>query len=409
MNREHLTKYAELVIRQGVNIQPGQKLVIATTPENAPLLRLLAEKAYDAGASEVIADYHDDPLRRMFYLRAADECFDHYPDYKKQYYETLSKEGAAFINIADTDPELMNGVDADRMSRQFKVASEALEAYRERRMNNENTWCIIAAPSEGWARKVFPNVPGEEAVEKLWAAIFAATRADLSDPVAAWQAHKDTLQEKVAILNELKIETLHYRNGLGTDLKIELPEGYLFLGGADESTSGTEFIANIPTEEVFTLPHREGVEGIVYASMPLNFRGNLIDGFWLRFEQGRVVDYDASVGKDHLQKLLESDEGAARLGEVALVPHDSPISNTGILFYNTLFDENASCHLALGRAYPMCLENHDQLDAEEKLARGVNHSIVHEDFMIGTADLDIVAKTRDGREVKIFEKGNFAI
>ncbi len=409
MNREHLNKYAELVIYQGVNIQQGQKLVIATTPENAQLLRLLAEKAYDAGASEVIADYHDDPLRRMLFLRGDDTLFDRYPDYKRAYYETLSQEGAAFINIADTDPELMNGVDADRMSRQFKAASEALEVYRERRMNNENTWCIIAAPSEGWARKVFPEASDEEAVEKLWTAIFAATRADLPDPVAAWQKHKDTLQEKVRILNDLQIESLHYQNGLGTDLRIGLPEGYQFLGGADESTEGVAFIANIPTEEVFTLPHRERVEGIVYASMPLNYRGNLIDGFWLRFEKGRVVAYDAVVGKAHLQKLIESDEGAARLGEVALVPHDSPISNTGILFYNTLFDENASCHLALGKAYPMCLENHETMDAETKLSQGVNHSIVHEDFMIGTADLEIVATTRDGREVKIFEKGNFAI
>ena len=256
---------------------------------------------------------------------------------------------------------------------------------------------------------MFPDCSPEAAVEKLWAAILSAARiSETENPISAWHAHIERLQQRTAFLNAQAFTELHYRNGLGTDLRIALPEGHIWMGGAEHSAAGTLFAANIPTEEVYTMPMRTGVNGTVFTSKPLHYNGNLIEDFSLTFRDGKVVGYDAEQGHEHLKELLETDEGASYLGEVALVPHDSPISQSGILFYNTLFDENASCHLALGKAYPTCIKNGKNMTKDELCQHSVNHSIVHEDFMIGTADLTVIGRKRSGETVTIMEHGNFA-
>ena len=275
-------------------------------------------------------------------------------------------------------------------------------------MSNRNTWCVVSVPTRGWATKVFPEDTEEAAIEKLWQAIFQTVRiGEDVDTVAQWRQHTEFLQKAAAFLNAQKFVKLHYKNAIGTDLTVELPEGHIWSGGAEKSELGTAFVANMPTEEVFSLPKRDGVNGTVVASKPLNYNGNLIEGFKLVFKDGKVVDYSAEKGGEILKGLLETDAGASYLGEVALVPFDSPISQSGILFYNTLFDENASCHLALGKAYPTCIEGGEHMDSVTLLQHGVNDSLVHEDFMVGTQDLEIIGTTADGREIRIFEQGNF--
>ena len=280
--------------------------------------------------------------------------------------------------------------------------------YRTRLMSNKNTWCVVSVPTTAWARKVFPNCSDAEAVERLWGEILSAVRvSEHEDAVSAWRTHIDVLQKRTAFLNAQTFTELHYRNHLGTDLRIELPKGHIWMGGAEKSAEGTLFAANLPTEEVYTLPKRDGVNGTVAASKPLHYNGNLISGFTLTFEAGQVVSYKAEQGEEHLKELLHTDEGASFLGEVALVPYDSPISQSGILFYNTLFDENASCHLAFGKAYPTCIKGGESMTEDELRQHGVNHSLVHEDFMIGTKDLTVVGRTSSGESVTIIEHGNF--
>jgi aminopeptidase len=328
--------------------------------------------------------------------------FNTFPSWQKEFFISYVRQDAAFLSISASDPEAMKGVSPERMLRYSRVSSAELQEYRDRLMSNENVWCVASVPTPSWAKKVFPELKEDAAVEKLWDAILSAVRVNEEDPVAAWDAHKANLKKNVSLLND-------FTNGLGTDLKVELPEGHIWMGGSDVMPDGHEFIANMPTEEVFTAPHRTGVNGKVVAAMPLNFNGSLISNFWIEFKNGAVVDYGAETGYDQLKSLIETDDGSKYLGEVALVPYDSPISNTGILFYNTLFDENAACHLALGQAYPVCLKNGENMTKEALMDKGINDSIAHEDFMIGTSDMRIVGVDQDNREILIFENGNFVI
>ena len=408
MNQHMLEKYARLIVKTGINIQKNQNLVIFSPIECASFTRIIAEQAYIEGARDVVISWKDELFSKIRYIHGPEEIFEEFPEWQKEFYLSHVHQGAAFLTISASDPELMKDVKPERLAKARKASSTALEEYREKLMSNENAWCVVSIPTEAWAKKVFAGLKAEEAVEKLWQAIFSTVRVDQEDPVAAWEIHKNNLKKRMDFLNSKHFRLLHFKSKLGTDLTIELPKGHKWLGGADYTSEGVEFIANMPTEEVFTLPKRTGVNGKVVSSKPLNYNGNLIEEFSLTFQEGRVVDFTAARGYETLKSLLETDEGARHLGEVALVPYDSPISNSNILFYNTLFDENASCHLALGKAYPVSIENGERMRKEELAALGVNDSLVHEDFMIGTEDLEIMGTTASGEEIPIFMKGNFA-
>ena len=407
MDNEVLEKYARLVVKTGVNIQKNQTLVITSPLECAPFARVIAEAAYQAGAREVVMNWKDELSSKIKFLHAPDEVFDEFPEWQKEFYLSYSKSGAAFVSIAASDPELLKEVNQDRVVRAQKASNTALQEYRERTMSNQNAWNIVSIPTVAWAKKVFPDVTDDEAVEKLWAAILQAVRVDTPDPVAAWEEHSRSLKKSGKYMNEHKFKMLHYKNSLGTDLKVELPDGHIWLGGPEHTTGGIEFVANMPTEEVFSLPKKTGVNGKVVSAKPLNYNGTLIDKFSLTLKDGRIIDCQAEQGYEVLKKLVETDEGSHYLGEVALVPYNSPISNSNILFYNTLFDENASCHFAIGKAYPVCIENGVNMNKDQLAQAGVNDSIVHVDFMIGTADLEITGITAAGESIQVFKNGNF--
>ncbi len=406
--KHNLEKYAELLVRTGINIQQDQILVINSPIECADFARLASIKAYESGAKDVVIRWIDEKSTKIRFDMAKDEVFDEFPQWLKVMLEGYAKEGAAFLSIAASDPELMKDVDPKRMSRQQKTMSQGLEYYRTRMMTNQNVWCVASIPTIPWAKKVFPEADEQQAMDQLWEAIFKAVRVDREDPVAAWEEHQNNLNRRLDFLNNHDFKALRYKNRAGTDVTLELPEDHRWVGGGDKGPHGKVFFANMPTEEVFTLPKADGVEGTVVSSMPLNYNGNLIEDFRFTFSKGKVVDFDAGKGKEVLRELLDTDEGAKHLGEVALVPYDSPISNQGILFYNTLFDENASCHFALGKAYPSCLQGGDNLSKEELIQAGANDSLTHVDFMIGTEDLEIYGITGEGKEIPVFQQGNFA-
>jgi len=409
---EHLEQlqrdYVRLLIREGVNLRPGQRLVLGCPVDQAWFGRLCAEEAYAAGCAEVIMNWSDDALTRMKYLRAADEVFDTCAPWRSLMYNSLAEEGAAWLFIDCDDPENLKGVDPDRIRRSQIASGKAIETFRRLETSNGFPWCIAAIPAAPWAKLVFPDLPEAEAMERLWAEILRAARADGGDAVTAWRAHSEELQRHVEKLNEYNFRSLHYTNALGTDLTVELPEGHFWAGGAEKCTkNGVMFSANIPTEEVFTLPKRDGINGTVVASKPLSHNGNIIEGFRFTLKDGKIVELHAERGEEILRNATAVDEGASFFGEVALVPCDSPISDSGILFFSTLFDENASCHFAFGDSYP-CIRGAEDMDEAELLARGANHSITHVDFMVGTPDLSIVGTTHDGREVPVFVNGSFA-
>ena len=404
-----LEKYARLVVRVGVNLQKDQILVINAPIECADFARAMARAAFAAGAQDVVMRWGDEQSAHIRYAYGAPAIFKEYPDWLAAFYNDYAAKGAAFVSIAARDPEIFRDIDPEKLTLASKAAGGALLEYRTRMMSNQNRWCVVSVPTAGWARKVFPDLPEKQAVEKLCEAIYRTIYVDAdTDPVANWQKHIDFLHRAAAFLNQQKFVSLHYSNALGTDLTLRLPKGYLFAGGSEDAADGVPFAANLPSEEVYSLPDREGTEGIVYASKPLIYNGNVIDKFWLRFEKGKVTDFHAERGEKVLGELLHTDEGSCYLGEVALVPYDSPISRSGILFYNTLFDENAACHLALGKAYPTCIEGGADMDSVTLLQHGVNDSLLHEDFMVGTRDLSIVGATEDGRTIPIFENGNWA-
>lgn len=409
-----LSEYARLVVRVGVNVQPEQPVVVNAPLEGADFAWRLVRAAYEAGASDVTVHWNDDALARLRFEKVKEAVLETYPRWKKALYDDHAAAGAAFITLHGEDPELLRGIAPARLQKAQRAAGEALVEYRARMMSNKNTWCVAAVPTRDWAQKVFPGKSPEDAVASLWAAILETVRvAGDGGAAARWRDHIAFLRRAADFLNENAFDSLHYRNSLGTDLTVGLPPGHLWVGG-EEATEpfagqggGVPFVANLPTEEVYTLPDRDRVDGIVYGTKPLVFHGNLIDGLRLTFRAGKVVDFDAAQGRELLADLLKTDEGASHLGEVALVPFDSPISKSGLLFYSTLFDENAACHLALGKAYPTCLKGGADMDSVTLLQHGVNDSLLHEDFMIGSADLSITGRKKDGQEVPVFREGNF--
>ena len=406
-----LEKYAKLIVVSGANVQKDQPVIVRASVEAKDLVEEVVKQAYEAGASMVRIDWNDSKIGRMHFDYQSLETLSDIPDWSVDREKWYMDKGCCMISISTVDPDAMKGVDVNKMRISQMAVMKRMPELMTYSMNNVGQWTIAAYPNLAWAKKVFPDDNDKVAVKKLGNAILKCVRiTNNNDPIRAWKVHNNKMRRNGRKLNSFDLAELHYTNSLGTDLTIKLPEGHLWEGGCEKTSDGRKIVfnPNMPTEEVFSLPRKDGVDGKVYASKPLVYNGNIIDNFWLEFKDGKVVKYDAKVGKEYLKSLIETDEGSSHLGEVALVPFDSPINNSGILFFSTLFDENASCHLALGRAYPTCLKGGDKLNNEELSKRGCNNSFVHVDFMVGTADLNIVGKTRDGKTVQIFKDGNFA-
>ncbi|MFD0699042.1 aminopeptidase [Paenibacillus sp. GCM10027628] len=404
----NLEKYAELVIRIGVNLQKGQDLLIESPMESLELTRLIVKKAYEAGAKFVQVHWQDDIITRSRFEIASDEAIDYYPEWYSSMLERFVENGGALLHIKVPDPDLYKGIDAELVARASKAASTARATYQQYVRTSKFSWCLIKAPTQAWAAKVFADLPEERRIEAMWDAIFRMNRVYEENPVDAWREHLKQLRKMRQVLNDKKYAALQYR-APGTNLRVELPEGHIWLGGDKGNEKEVHFVANMPTEEVYTMPKRTGVNGTVTSTKPLNVNGAIVDKFSFRFENGQVVEYTAEVGYEHLDSLMKMDEGSRYLGEVALVPFESPISNMNRIFYNTGIDENASCHLALGSCYPINLTNGAKLSKEELSERGGNTSLIHVDFMMGSADLDIDGVLHDGTVEAVFRKGNWAL
>ena len=409
MNREaQFREYARLLVEVGVNVQQGQTLMISSPVDCAWFTRLCTEAAYAVGARDVVVRWSDDTVAKLRYLHAADELFDCVPEWSKVMSNSLAEQGAAFLSIIGNDPEAFLGVDPGRMLRSSRAAGRELAPFRSRLMANRNAWSLGAIPVPSWAKKVFPGCGEDEAVDRLWDAIFQSVRiTGDGGAVERWHEHIRTLRGHIAQMNAWHFESLRYRNSLGTDLTIRLPKEHLWAGGSSATPEGQVFVANMPTEEIFTAPLKDGVDGVVCAAMPLVHNGNVIEGIRFVVKDGRIVEAHADKGEELLNTALSVDEGARRFGEVALVPYDSPIRNQEILFFDTLFDENAACHLAFGDAYPECVRGGEEMSPEELAAAGLNHSDTHVDFMIGTSDLSIVGTRADGEQIEVFRGGSF--
>ena len=406
-----LREYARLLVEVGLNIQKGQTMLVRAPVQCADFVRLCAEAAYDVGCREVVADFSDDALSRMRYLRADADVFDECPAWLVDKMTGLAEGGMGMLGIAASDPEMLKGVDPDRIRRTAQSMGNALKTYYAMQMSNAFPWCVASVPTLAWAKRVFPGQNDRDAMAALWDAIFAAVRVDGSgNAVERWREHVAETQIQCERLNGLRLASLHYRNSLGTDLTVELPEKHLWMGGSEVCKAGSPFIANMPTEEIFTAPKCGGVNGRVVSSMPFSLSGNVIERFAFTLEAGKIVKIETDNPTDQtlLEDAISVDEGAAYFGEVALVPYDSPIRKLGILFYNTLFDENAACHFAFGEAYP-CLEGGMEMDKETLKEHGLNDSITHHDFMVGTPDLSITGLTREGEEIPVFVDGQFSL
>lgn len=409
MNEALLRKYAEFAVKIGVNPQPGQTMLINCPVEYAHLARLCAQVAYDAGASEVVVFYNDEALSRIRMERTGVEVLEDVKPWINRryldYYE--SKGGACILHIIAEDPEIYKGIDGDKIDRANRAAMAAGKQRQEYTMKDLIQWSIIAVPSPAWAAKVFPGDPN--GVERLWGTIFDVCRvAEDTDTVALWRAHMDKLSACRDQLNAWDLESVRFQSANGTDLTVGLADGAVWDAANGHTPQGYSFIPNIPTEEVFTAPHRDRVNGVVYGTKPYVYNGDLIEDFCVTFRDGKVVSHSARVGEELLGKLLDTDEGARHIGEVALVPVSSPINRSGVLFYNTLFDENAACHIAFGQGYPGTVQGGVDMDKEALLAHGVNDSLIHEDVMVGTPDMTITGRRRSGGEVLIFKDGGWA-
>ncbi len=406
---ERLKEYARLVIEIGINIQPGEPVLIAAPVAAAEFVRLLAQYSYERGASDIIMDWRDDVLSRLRFEHAPMDTLEDVPSFSVERLKYYYDKGANRIAVLSDDPELLNGIPMERIQRASMAHNRAFQPLQHYTLNDENSWCVVAVPNPVWAQKVYPDLSDpEEAYERLWAQILDVCRMNEPDPIQAWKEHLNRLEKHASILNDYQFSSVHYTSSNGTDLEVRLPEGHLWMAATSKNKKGTEFLPNIPTEEVFSVPHREGVNGTLVATLPLAYNGTLIRDFVLHFEQGAVTSYEAKQGGETLKALFAEDPNAVRLGEIALVPYDSPISNAKTLFFETLFDENASCHFAFGACYPTTLKDGTTLSEEELMKRGGNVSSVHVDFMVGAPDLSIIGTTHEGKQVTIFHQGNFA-
>ena len=405
---KHIQRYAELVVRKGAAVQRGQELVIQAPVERADFVRLLAGEAYDAGAGHVTVLWSDSELAHMEYANMDVDYFATVPSWKREQLNSLAASGAAFLFVDGQDPQALRGIDPKKPATRSSAMNEQCDVYRGGLDFGKNAWCIAGAPVAAWAQTVFPNVSESEATIKLWEAILMAARADGSDPQSAWELHNATFEKNKRLLNGYAFDRLVYSSSNGTNFELGLNQGHVWEGGAARTVDGVVFFPNMPTEEVFTSPDCRRANGIVHSVMPLVHAGHIVRDFWLRFEDGRVVDFDAQEGRDVLESILGTDENACRLGECALIAKDTPIRQSGLLFYDTLYDENASCHLALGTGFPECVEGGLHMTREELIAHGVNQSRTHVDFMIGADDLRITGITQQGEEIPVFVDGCWA-
>ena len=399
--------FAELIVRIGVNVREGQEVVINAELDQPDFVELVVEECYKAGASDVRVEWSHQPLQLLNVKYRTADGLGEVKDWERERLLYRAKALPAMIYLESSDPNGLDGMDQEKWGQAIQKRWSVIKPIRDE-MENKYQWCIAAVPGKKWASKVFPELPVDEAVEKLWEAILYTSRAD-GDGMSAWREHNADLKRRCDYLNSLGLRRLKYRSSNGTDFSVGLIPEALFLAGAEDTLgSGITYNPNIPSEEVFTSPMRGDAEGIVYSTRPLSYRGVMIENFSIRFEGGKVVEVHAEKNEDALRTMVSMDEGAAMLGECALVPYDSPIRNSGIMFYNTLFDENAACHLALGAGFTSCIRDYDKYSIEECRSMGINDSMIHEDFMIGSHDTDITGITADGREVPIFRNGGWA-
>jgi len=403
---EKLDLFAQIAINVGLGLKPGQELVMTAGMETLPLARRIAEQAYKAGASLVTTLFTDDAMTLARYEHAPTESFDKAAKWLYDGMAAAYESGAARLAIAGGNPELLSKQDPDKVGRANRAVSQAYRPALELITRHAINWTIVAAATPAWAASVFPDEAPDAAVAKLWEAIFKASRVDGADPVAAWKEHDADLHKHAARLNAKRYSALRYR-GPGTDLEIGLADDHLWLGGGGKAKNGYYCVPNIPTEEVFSMPHKDRAEGVVTATKPLSHLGTMIEGIQVRFEKGRIVEAKATRGQEVLEKLIDTDAGARHLGEVALVPHSSPIASSGLIFSNTLFDENAASHIAMGQAYISCMKDGDKLTEEEQAAKGLNQSLIHVDWMIGSSELDIDGVTAVGTAEPLMRKGEW--
>ncbi|MCI8456892.1 MAG: aminopeptidase [Mammaliicoccus sciuri] len=404
---KQLQKYAELLVKVGLNVQEKEPVYIQASIDASEFVHLVVEEAYKIGAEDVKVRYNDDRIAQLKYQYEPEAFFENVKQYDIDEKMDYLDRKAAFLSIVSSSPDSLKDADPNKIRKSMAANGKAFKDYMVAVQSDRMSWCVASYPSVGWAKMMFPELSDDEAVNKLLETILKTVRVDQEDPVKAWEEHDHLLHEKADYLNNKKYKALHYKSA-GTDLTIELPDGQYWSGASSVNSKGNSFVANMPTEEVFTAPHKNGVNGTVSNTLPLSYSGNIIDDFTLTFKDGEVVDYKAGIGEEILKSILETDEGSKRLGEVALVPVDSPISNMNTLFYNTLFDENASCHIALGSAYAFCIEGGKDMSAEQLAENGLNDSTTHVDFMIGSKDLSIDGILENGEKEPVFRDGNWA-
>lgn len=408
MQRERLKKYAELIAKCGLNVQKGQEVIIRCDLDQPEFVAMCVEECYKLGAERVTVEWSYMPVSKLHFDYRTLESLSDFTEVERAQWQRKVDRVSCQLWLDSDDPDGLNGTDSEKISKANMARFPFIKPFRDK-LENRYQWCIAAVPGKEWAKKIYPDMNPDAAVEKLWEDILLCSRVD-DDPIKAWEVHNKNLADRCKFLNDYKFEKLEYKSANGTDFTVGLnPKGIFMAGGEYTLGSNIYFNPNIPSEEVFTTPMRGKAEGKVVATKPLSYQGKLIENFWVRFENGKAVEVYAEKNQDLLEKMISMDEGAAYLGECALIAYDSPINNTGILFYNTLFDENASCHLALGRGFNNCLENYENYSVEECEKLGVNSSMIHVDFMIGSKDMTITGITKDGKRVTVFKNGNWAI
>ena len=409
MNQDTLRKYAHTLLKYGVNLQQDQTLVVSVDVENKDFAVIVTEEAYELGAKEVVLNWRCSPIARQHLLHAKESVLEKPANWIPEFYKQYIDDKAAFLSLISANPKALEGIPTDRISLQSRNLNKVLSFYHTAIMNSSVTWCVASVPTVLWADLLGYKGTDEEKINQLWDTLLKLCRIEGVEPKDTYRHHMAKLRHRCEALNKLDLKALRYTCENGTDLLLELPEGHIWLGGEESSKDGTIFNANIPTEEVFSAPQYNGVNGIVYSTKPLIYHGNTISDFSFTFKEGKIVEYTAKEGYEVLKELVETDEGSHYLGEVALVDHFSPISQSNQIFFETLFDENASCHLAIGASYPTCLKDSDGLSEEELKERGLNHSLTHVDFMIGHERMNIKGYTRDGQEVDIMIDGRLQV